>query len=116
MSKETTEDMACPVPTPEEATLHAILDEARETMFAKVQEAAVQASRSVALQMKEALGTDQDAPPAEFFLAVAHQYIFCQLCEADHQTLSGGNPDVAEAIIRSCTGIASTWGKTEQAS
>lgn len=83
-------------------------------MFARVQEAAMDTSRWVASQIKEAVGTDQDAPPAEFFLAIARQYIFCQLCEADHQALSGGNPDVAEAISRNCAATASTWGKPEQ--
>lgn len=114
MTKGTTENMTCPVSTAEEALLYAILGEARETMVAKVQEAAMKASRSVASQMMEAVGTDQDAPPAEFFLAVAHQDIFCRLCEADHQPLSGGRPDVAEAIIRNCAGIASTWAASEQ--
>lgn len=112
MSNETTADMACPIPTPAEARLYAILDDAKSTMWAKIQEAALEASRSVASEYTSVAGTE--APPAEFYLAVAHQYIFCHLCEADYETLSGGKPDVAEAIIRNCTGIAANWGTSAQ--
>lgn len=99
----------CSVPTPEEAELDRIFTAAQGTMFAKIDEAIMEASRAVSSQLPAVLGADAELPAAEYFMAVAQQRLFCLLCGADPQTLAGGSPEVAMRIVENHQGLASTW-------
>ncbi|WP_395447128.1 hypothetical protein ACHMW7_19200 [Aminobacter sp. UC22_36] len=92
----------------------AIFSDATGAMLARIQEAVVEANQTVALQLRAAFGEQQEAPPVDYYMAVAHQHLFCQLCEADYETLSGGNTAIAEAIIANCKGLASHWENAER--
>ena len=101
--------LGCPIPTPEEAELGRILAAAQGTMFAKIHEAIMEASSTVSSQFPAVLEADAEPPPAEYYMAVAQQHLFCLLCGADPETLAGGSPEIAQCIVEGPQGLASTW-------
>lgn len=101
---------ACPIPTPEQRRYGAILADAEaemmRTVLAAVEEAAERTRTDV-----EAAGLAMTTPDLGYFLATAHQQLFCALCGADPETLAGGKAPIAIAVIRNCQTIAKhRWG------
>lgn len=89
---------SCPVPTPAERQVIDILNGAEQAMLATVYSALADARRRVVEEL-EAIGSQEAAPPAEYFAAVVHQKLFLRLCGADAETFEGGNPAIAAAIL-----------------
>jgi hypothetical protein len=106
---------ACPVPTPEEARYAAILSRAEDVMHDEIAKAIARAFETAASELG-AIGSAQDmpAPPEDYFVAVAHQGLFCDLCGAERASLEGGDVSVATAIINNYQGLKDSWAQAGQ--
>ncbi len=105
----------CPVPTPEQARYAAILSRVEDVMHDEIAKAIARAFE-VAASGLGAIGTAQDmpAPPKDYFVAVAHQGLFCDLCGAERASLEGGDVSVATAIINNYQGLKDSWAQAGQ--
>jgi hypothetical protein len=101
---------ACPVPTPaqqEYAKVQGRIEDAMmKKVYAALQEATDQAKSEIA-----AAGLDLPPPSRGYFAATMYQKLFCLLCHADPETFSGGEANIAVAVIRNSQNIARHyWG------
>lgn len=53
----------------------------------------------------KAAGIDEDAPPQDYYIALAHQQLYALLCGADPETFEGGDPQIAEFVIKNAQNI-----------
>ena len=53
----------------------------------------------------KAAGIDTDAPPQDYYIALAHQQLFALLCGADPETFEGGNSETADFVIKNAQNI-----------
>ncbi|QVQ38596.1 hypothetical protein KHQ08_08725 [Pseudochrobactrum algeriensis] len=53
----------------------------------------------------KAAGIDEDAPPQDYYVALAHQQLFALLCGANPETFEGGDPQTAEFVIKNAQNI-----------
>lgn len=106
---DVTED-ACPVPTPEEAEYAMILERVEDAMHDRIAQAIDQAFEAAVSELGAIVSKRKmPAPPREYFVSVAHQGLFCELCGADRATLSGGDAAVAKAIVKNYQGLMESW-------
>lgn len=99
---------ACATPTAE-ARIIEIMGAARADMITRIREAIEEATRVVSTGLMEQVGDGHAAPPADYHAAVAQQFLFCLICDADPETLECGRADVAAAMIRNYQGLAASW-------
>lgn len=101
---------ACPIPTGPEKQLNDILMQAEAAMVEKVM-AALRDAEQAAIAGFHENTLEATPPPLEYFAAVLHQRMFCIMCGADPQTMQGGDPKLAIAVIRNSQNIARHyWG------
>jgi hypothetical protein len=108
--KETILMKACPIPTPAQRRYGEIQDRIERAMMSKIYAALQEAADRARTEIKAA---DLDLPPPSvgYFGSVIHQSLFCTLCKADPKTFSGGNADIAIAIIGNMQKVAKHyWG------
>jgi hypothetical protein len=73
--------------------------------------AALQLATDQARAEIEAANLGMPPPSAGYFGSVIHQSLFCTLCKADPKTFSGGDANIAVAIIRNMQKVAKHhWG------
>ncbi|XOK12291.1 hypothetical protein ACI6PO_04100 [Agrobacterium tumefaciens] len=101
---------SCPVLTPAERQVQDILQRKEAAMMATIQAALERASKEVA-EAFQAVDSDMQPPPSDYFVAVAHQQLFLLLCGADPETFKGGDPDIAGHIIRNAQNITEHYWK-----
>jgi hypothetical protein len=105
---------ACPVPTPAERQFGTILGGIEEAMMRKVYAALQEATEQAQSEITSA-GLDMPPPSSSYFAASLHQKMYCLLCKADPDTFSGGQADIAVAIIRNSQSIAKHyWERTSR--
>ncbi|ETR78628.1 hypothetical protein X566_13885 [Afipia sp. P52-10] len=103
---------ACPIPTPEEAKYAAILSRIEATLHAEIARAIDSAFAAAVSELAAAVPADKmPAPPRGYFVSVAHQALFCELCGADRATLQGGDASVAVAIVKNYQGLTDSWAQ-----
>ncbi|MBX8826254.1 hypothetical protein [Ochrobactrum sp. SFR4] len=73
-------------------------------MMLAIKEALNNACTQTANELKAA-GIEKDAPSQDYYIAVAHQQLFALLCGADPVSLEGGNPEIAEFVIKNAQNI-----------
>ena len=106
---------SCPVLTPAERQVKAILERTEAAMIASIHAALERASKEVTEEFR-AVDSDMRPPPRDYFAAVAHQQLFLMLCGADPKTFEGGDPEIAGHIIRNAQNISDHyWKKTPAA-
>lgn len=105
---------SCPVLTPEEQRLVDIIGRAERGMMATILEAIEDAQDRAARELA-GVGFKESPPARDYFMAVAHQKLFLRLCGADPDTMEGGNPEIATAIINNSRNISKHYwvGKTD---
>jgi hypothetical protein len=96
---------ACPIPTGLEKQFNDILMKAEAAMVEKVMAALMDADQ-VAIAGFHENTLEATPPPLEDFAAVLHQKMFSIMCGADPQTMEGGDPNIAIAVIRNSQNIA----------
>lgn len=89
-----------------------ILSRVEDAMYDKIAQAIDQAF-DIAVSELGAIASQEDmpAPPREYFVSVAHQNLFCDLCGADRNTLKGGDASVAAAIVDNYRGLKDSWAQ-----
>jgi hypothetical protein len=101
---------ACPILPPEERQAAEILKRIMDEMVRQVDAVLVGATEQARLQLNAA-GLSYPASQQAFFASVIHQRMYCTLCGADPETLTGGNPQTALSIIRNSQMLAKHhWG------
>jgi hypothetical protein len=106
---------ACPVPTPEQARYAAVLSRIEAMMHDKIAQAIDQAFETATSELGAVVSKENmPAPPEAYFVAVAHQRLFCDLCGADSVTLQGGDVSVATAIVNNYQGLKDSWAQAGQ--
>ncbi|WP_454700574.1 hypothetical protein [Agrobacterium burrii] len=104
---------SCPILTPAEQQAQDIFEQTEEAMMAAIYAALERASTKAAEEL-QAIGSDIEPPPYEYFVATAHQQLFLRICGADGETFEGGDPEVASHIIRNAQNISDHyWSKSE---
>ncbi len=101
---------ACPIPTPDQRQVSAIVDAAQRDMMDKVHAAIAEAATYVREQI---LAAGLDVPPAHesYFQAVVHQRMYRTLCGATGDAFEGGDATKAIGLIRNQQQIANHyWG------
>lgn len=105
----------CPVPTPEEAEYAAILSRIEDEMHDRIARAINQAFEMAASEIGAIVSKEDMPPPPEgYFVSVAHQGLFCDLCGAQRATLTGGDVAMAAAIINNYQGLKDSWTQAGQ--
>ncbi|MGO4319856.1 hypothetical protein, partial [Agrobacterium sp. MCAB5] len=79
---------SCPVLTPAEQQVQDILERTEAAMMATIHAALERASKQAAEEL-QAVGSEIQPPPHDYFAAVAHQQLFLLLCGADPDTFEG---------------------------
>ncbi|CAN7224615.1 hypothetical protein LJR221_000785 [Agrobacterium tumefaciens] len=106
---------SCPVLTPAERQVQAILERTEAATMATIHAALERASKEVTEAFR-AVDSDMQPPPRDYFAAVAHKQLFLMLCGADPKTFEGGDPEIAGHIIRNAQNISDHyWKKTPAA-
>ncbi|CAH0159212.1 hypothetical protein SRABI05_00746 [Agrobacterium fabrum] len=106
---------SCPVLTPAERQIQDILERKEAAMMATIHAALERASKEVN-DAFQAVDSDMQPPPHDYFAAVAHQQLFLMLCGADPKTFEGGDPEIAGHIIRNAQNITEHyWKKKDSA-
>jgi hypothetical protein len=112
---ETLMSESCPVMTPAERQIQDILERKEAAMMATIHAALERASKEVT-DAFQAVASDMQPPPHDYFAAVAHQQLFLLLCGADPKTFEGGDPEIAGHIIRNAQNITEHyWKKKDSA-
>ena len=106
---------SCPVLTPAERQAQDILEQTKATMLATIHAALERAGEQTTREL-QAIGSEIEAPPHEYFAAVAHQQLFLLLCGADPETFKGGDPEIAAHIIRNAQNISDHYWTKKDAS
>ncbi len=104
------ENRTCPVSAPDELRFLAIQKTAEKTMLEKTTRAISDAAAEVAKNMQEA-GLELEPTSEGYFMFALQQVTFVRLCGGDPDSLRGGNPEIAEHIIRNCRNIVDTYWK-----
>ena len=100
----------CSVPTPDQREYGEIQRRIEQAMLGKMYDALREATDQARLEMASA-GLVLPPPSSGYFAATAYQKIFCVLCGADPDTLSGGQAEKAIAAIQNSQNIARHyWG------
>ena len=99
----------CLVPTHEEAAFAAILSRIEGEMSDTIMKAIVRAFERATLELGVMSSEDRPPPPRDYFVSVAHQGLFCELCGADKTTLENGDASVAGAIVDNYQGLREIW-------
>lgn len=103
---------SCPVLTPSQREFVDIQSATEKHMLQQILGAIDEATQETASQLL-AKGSEFSPPPRDYFNAVAHQKLFLGLCGADLDTFAGGDPKLAEAIIKNLQSLAQHyWGHT----
>jgi len=103
----------CPIPTPEQAEYAAILARIEDAMHGKIAQAINHAFEAATHELGAIAAKEKMPPPPRgYFVSVAHQGLFCDLCGADRVTLEGGDVSVATAIINNYRGLKDSWAQT----
>lgn len=101
---------SCPIPTPEEVKYAAILSRIEGEMHDKIAQAINQASELAASELGAIISEKNvTTPPKGYFVSVAHQSLFCELCGAERETLEGGDVSVATVILGNYQGLRDSW-------
>jgi hypothetical protein len=96
---------ACPIPTPGQRRYGEIQSRIEDAMMTKIYAALQEATDQARTEM-QAADLNMPPPSAGYFGSVIHQSLFCTLCKADPKTFSGGDADIAIAIIRNMQKVA----------
>jgi GTPase SAR1 family protein len=98
----------CPVLTPEQRQLNEIIERAQTQMMQKVFDALHDAARQAAAEW-QAVKTQENPPPHDYFASVVHQRMFLGLCGADAETMTGGDAELAGHLIHNQQNIVSHY-------
>lgn len=96
---------SCPVLTPSQKQIVAIIENADKALADAVSSALAEAVKKAAEGMRD-IGQSDSAPAMQYFASVMHQRMYCLMCGADPDTLDGGDPDIAYHVIRNSQNIA----------
>ncbi|MCP2154294.1 hypothetical protein G6L97_04000 [Agrobacterium tumefaciens] len=105
---------SCPVLTPAEQQVQDILERTEAAMMATIHAALERASKQAAEEL-QAVGSEIQPPPHDYFAAVAHQQLFLLLCGANPDTFEGGDPEIAGHIIRNAQNISDHYWQKKNA-
>lgn len=106
---------SCPVLTPEQRRIVEIIENAERGMWEAIS-AAIEAAHAQVSEGMRSAGAVEPTPPPAYFASVAHQKLFLQLCGADVETMTGGDPEIASRIIENAQNIRRHYwaGEEEQ--
>ncbi len=108
-------DKSCPIPTPEQRKFMEI----RETVERRMLDAIYTSIADAAASMKSELrAAGVTIPPTseDYFMFAAQQVLFVRLCGGDPQTLTGGDPEIGERIVRNGQHIIDHYWKAGEPS
>lgn len=108
-------EQSCPIPTPAQRLYADIQHRAMAEMLQSI-DAAIRKATDRARRDMEIAGLDEPPPERGFFIATAHQQLFCLLCGADPETFAGGRAEIAAAVLRNGRNIARHYWGADQAS
>lgn len=92
-----------------------LLSRIEDAMHDKIAQAIDQAFEAAASELGAVVSNRKmPAPVREYFVSVAHQSLFCDLCGADRNTLKGGDASVAAAIVDNYRGLKDSWSQTRR--
>lgn len=105
---------SCPVLTPADRQYLEIQDRAQQAMWATICKAIDDAAAQGAEELKST-EWQQEPPPRDYFVAVAHQRLFVLLCGGDTETYMGGDPQLAARILQNGQNVSDHyWGKRNE--
>ena len=103
---------SCPVPTPEQAKYAEVLARIEDAMHDRIAQAIDQAFEAAVSELGAIVSKKKmPAPPKDYFVSVAHQGLFCELCGTERAMLTGGDVAVAAAIINNYQGLKDSWAQ-----